>query len=86
MPEAVYILCALASGFCAYLLARGYLRSRERLLLWSTWCFIFFTVGNILLVLDLAVMPAGPDLSMVRTLPTLSGVTVMLIGLIWESR
>jgi hypothetical protein len=86
MPELVYVLCALASLFCAILLIRGYLRTRERLLLWGSWCFAFFTLGNIVLVLDLAILPDGRDLTLLRVLPNLLGVAIMLAGLIWESR
>lgn len=84
MPEVVYILCALSSGYCAFLLGRGYIRSRQRLLFWSTWCFAFFTLSNILLVVDLAILPSTVDLSVVRTVPSAIGVALMMVGLIWE--
>jgi hypothetical protein len=84
MHEAVYILCALMSGFCAFMLMRGYLRYRQRLMFWSTLCFAFLVVSNILLVVDLAIYPEFPDLSVVRTIPTVIGIGLMLFGLIWE--
>ena len=86
MASVVYILCALTSAACAVLLTRGFLRTRERLLLWSSLCFIMLAIANVLLVVDLAIMPTTIDLSVIRTVPTLVGVCVLLFGLIWESR
>lgn len=86
MASVVYILCALTSAACAILLTRGFLRTRERLLLWSSLCFIMLAIANVLLVVDLAIMPTTIDLSVIRTVPTLVGVCVLLFGLIWESR
>ena len=86
IPEFVYVLCALASGLCTALLTRGYRRTHERLLLWSSWCFAVLTAANVLLVVDLTIFQATVDLSVPRTALTLAGVAVMLFGLIWESR
>ena len=81
----VYALCALTSIICAWLLLRGYARTRFRLLLWSGICFIGLALNNILLFIDLRVL-AETDLSLVRTLPALAGVAMLLYGLIWEAR
>ena len=81
----VYALCALTSVACAWLLLRGYARSRVRLLLWSGLCFAGLAVNNILLFVDLRVLPAT-DLSVVRTIPAVIGVALLLYGLIWEER
>jgi Family of unknown function (DUF5985) len=85
MPEAVYLLCAGTSIACAALLLRGYRRQRTRLLLWSSLCFVCLAINNILLFLDLIVVPAT-DLSMWRAVTALLGVSLLLFGLIWESR
>jgi len=83
MAEAVYILCALTSGVCAVLLLRGYSRSRVRLLLWSGLCFVLLAISNLVLFVDLVVMP-GMDLSLVRSSIGLVGVATLLYGLIWD--
>ena len=85
MPEAVYLLCAGTSLACAILLLRGYLRQRTRLLLWSSVCFVLLALNNVLLFVDLIVVPTV-DLSVWRSITPLAGVGVLLFGLIWESR
>ncbi|HKS25500.1 MAG TPA: DUF5985 family protein [Thermoanaerobaculia bacterium] len=85
MATAVYALCILTSLVCAVLLVRGWLATRVRLLLWSALCFIGLALNNILLFVDVRVLPET-DLSVVRTLPALAGVLVLLFGLIWETR
>jgi hypothetical protein len=81
----VYVLCALTSLACAVLLLRGYRRSRARLLLWSGLCFACFALSNVLLIVDVRVLPAR-DLSVVRTLPSLVGVALLLYGLVWDAK
>jgi uncharacterized membrane protein YdjX (TVP38/TMEM64 family) len=80
----VYVLCALTSGLCAFLLARGYARSRVRLLFWSALCFAGFAVNNVWVVVDLVFVPSV-DFSLWRKLPTLLGLGALLYGFIWES-
>ena len=81
----VYALCALTSIACAVLLLRGYRRSRVRLLLWSGLCFVGLALNNIVLFIDLRVLPET-DLSLVRTLPAIGGVMILIYGLVWETR
>lgn len=81
----VYVLCAATSALCAGLLVRAYLASRTRLLLWSAICFGGLLVNNVLLVVDLEVV-VGTDLSSLRDVTGLAAVSVLLFGLIWESR
>ncbi len=85
MANVVYVLCAVTSVICAYLLLRGFRKSGERLLLWGGGCFVFLAISNLLLVVDYVVVPAV-DLSLVRVVPVLVGVCLLLFGLIWESR
>jgi phosphatidylserine synthase len=85
MAEAVYVLCALTSLFCAGLLIRSYRARRTRLLLWSSACFIGLALNNALLVIDLMVVPQI-DLSVVRTAVAAVAMFLLLVGLIWESR
>lgn len=84
MAEIVYALCALTSVLCALLLLRGYRHSHTRLLFWASLCFVGFAVNNVLLFIDLVVLP-DIDLFWWRTIPALIGVTLLIYGLVWES-
>jgi hypothetical protein len=84
VPTLIYSLCLLASAACATLLVRGYLRSRTALLLYSAACFVFLSVNNLLVVIDLLVFPTGFDLGVIRLLATLAGVSTLIYGFIWE--
>ena len=84
LGSAVYALCALTSVSCAVLLFRGYRRSGVRLLLWSGICFVGLALNNILLFIDVRVVP-DVDLSLWRTIPAVAGVLALLYGLVWET-
>lgn len=84
MASVVYALCALTSGLCAVLLWRAYRASRARLLLWSSLSFIGLACNNLLLFVDLVVLPSV-DLSLYRSLVAAVSVMVLLLGLIWDS-
>ena len=81
----VYGLCVLTSAVCAAVLLRGYARRRVPLLLWSGLCFAGLTLNNLLLFVDVHVVPLI-DLSAWRTVPALVGVLLLLYGMIWETR
>lgn len=83
MAEAVYLLCVLTSITCAVLLVRGYRRSRSRLLLWSSLCFVGLAANNALLVVDRLIVK-DVDLSTWRLVPAVIGVGVLVYGLIAE--
>jgi hypothetical protein len=85
MSIAVYALCAATSIACALLLWRRYARTRVRLLLWTCLCFVGLALNNVLLIVDLHVVPET-DLSVVRQIPALLGVAVLLGGMIWDGR
>lgn len=80
MPQAVYLLCALTSLACALLLARAYRRSHVQLLFWSVLCFSALTLANVLLFVDLVLVPTM-DLQILRNVVTLAGITALLYGL-----
>ena len=84
MAEIVYILCAVTSFACAGLLARGYARTRARLLLWSALCFAGLTLNNAILFLDLVVYP-DVDLSILRGMSGVIGVAFLLYGMVWDA-
>ena len=85
METLVYALCALTSLVCVALLVRGYLQSRARLLLWASLCFAGLALNNVLLFVDMRVVPMV-DLSVWRSLPALAGVIVLVYGLVWDAR
>jgi hypothetical protein len=86
MSQLVYLLCAIASVICAWLLIRGYWQSRTTLLLWSSLCFVFLAGNNIFMFIDLVVYP-NLDFhgSYVRNLLTAISGSLLLFGLIWEA-
>jgi hypothetical protein len=83
MAPLVYALCALTAFVCSLLLARGYSRSRDRLLLWSALCFAGLGLNNVLVFVDVVLVPDS-DLSIVRKLPVLLGLAALVYGLVWE--
>ena len=85
MGPAVNILGALTTLGCAILLLKGYLRGKKRLLLWSALCFFGLTISNFLIFVDLVVVP-DINLYDLRLGTTLLSMTVLLYGLIWDSR
>ena len=85
MAAVVYALCAVTSTFVAFLLIRGYRRNKARLQMWSCLCFIGLAINNLLLFVDLVVVPAM-DLSLARQGTALVALMLLVIGLIWESR
>lgn len=84
MATAIYVLCALTSAICAALLLRGYSQSRARLLFWSGLCFVGLALNNVLLIIDVNILP-HLDLEVWRTVPALVGVALLVYGLVWET-
>jgi hypothetical protein len=84
MAEAIYILCAATSLACTVLLWRGYRRSHARFLLWSSLCFLCLAANNVLLFVDLVLLP-DRDLSAARSFSALAGLLLLLYGLIWDA-
>jgi len=86
MPELIYILCAVTSALCAFMLLRGYARTHTRLLLWSGLCFVFLFTNNVILAIDRI---AFPDrvlvLPVIRSAIALVGLMLLLYGLIWDA-
>ncbi|HZI15130.1 MAG TPA: DUF5985 family protein [Myxococcus sp.] len=83
MVEAVYILCALTSAACAVLLLRGWRRNGVRLLFYSGLCFLWLALNNLLLLVDVLLVP-GTDLALARSTTSLLGASTLLYGLIWD--
>jgi hypothetical protein len=85
MAAAVYAMCAVTSVICAVLLVRAWRRSPVRLLMWVAMGFVGLAVNNIALFID-RVMTPDTDLHWLRDLSGLAAISVLLFGLIWESR
>jgi hypothetical protein len=85
MAATVYLLGALTSLICAVFLLRGYTQGRSRLLLWSGLCFSGLALSNLLVFVDLIVLP-NVDLYLVRLSVTAISMFLLLIGLVWESQ
>jgi hypothetical protein len=84
-PTAVYLLCFLTSLACAWLLGRAYRRTSARVLLWSAACFALLAGNNLLLMIDLLLMPRF-DLILLRHLLSLAAVATLIFGFVWDLR
>ncbi|HEX2804019.1 MAG TPA: DUF5985 family protein [Sphingomicrobium sp.] len=82
-PTVVYTLCFLTSSACAWLLARSFARSGARLLLWSCLCFVLLAANNLILIIDMLVLP-DLNLRLARLLFALAAVSVLLFGFVWD--
>lgn len=85
ISEAVYIACAITCSVCALLLLRGYMQTGVRLMFWAGICFIGLTLNNVLLFIDVILLPQV-DLFFWRAISALAGLCALLYGLIWEGR
>jgi hypothetical protein len=67
------------------MLFRGYMRTGVRLLFWSGLCFLGLMLDNIMLYADVYVFP---DVSLVlwRKVPGLLAISLLLFGLVWDSK
>ena len=85
MGATVYILGTLTTLACAMLLLRGYARTNRRLLLWSGLCFSGLTISNLLVFIDLVIVP-DVNLFVWRLATSALSMFLLLYGLIWDSR
>ena len=82
IAEIVYALCAITSALCCILLLRAYRRRRVRLLLWATICFAFLGLQNVLVFVDIVILPSTINLSALRGLIGTIGVCGLLYGIL----
>ena len=85
LPELVYILCAITALSCTLLLLRAWLSQRVRLLLWSAVCFLGLTIENVLLFVDMVILPEI-NLAMLRNAIALAGLLCLVLALILDRR
>ena len=81
----LFLLAIVTSLACMVLLFRGYMRSGLRILMWSALCFVCLSINNILLFIDLVLLPTGTDLRLFRHGTALVGMLFMIYGFIRES-
>ena len=84
LPSLIYLMCAATSAACMILLMRGYTNERNRLLLWSMLCFVGLAANNLLLFIDLVLLP-NVDLRWPRYALSLAALSVLIYGFIWEA-
>lgn len=85
MGASIYGLCMITAAGCAWLLFRAFRGSGARLLAWSSTCFALLAVNNLVLVVDLLILPSL-NLFLVRNLCALLAIAAMVYGLIWDDR
>jgi len=83
MEAVVYLLNTLTFAACGLLLLRGYVRGRQRLLLWSGLCFTGLAVSNALVFVDLVMLPEK-DLYALRLGTAAVSMLLLMYGLIME--
>ena len=85
IADAIYLLCALTSLTAAGLLFRHYRAVRTPLLLWSCIGFTGLALNNVLVFIDLGLMPTTTDLALPRTVAGAGAMLALVYGLIWEA-
>ena len=84
MQFIVNILGTVTVALCAVLLLRAYLNVRQRLLLWSGLCFAGLTLSNLLIFVDLFMVP-DVNLYSLRLAIAAASMLLLVYGLIFES-
>jgi hypothetical protein len=85
MEGIVNVVGALVAALCATMLLRAYFKVRKRLLLWSGLCFVGLTVSNVLVIVDLQILPTSLDLYPHRLAIGAIAMLVLVFGLVWDS-
>ena len=83
-PDLVYLLCFLTSALCAGLLIRQHRDSPTPVLLWSAACFALLALSNLVVVVDVMLVPEI-SLRTPRLVLTLLAIAVLLFGFIWAA-
>jgi len=83
-PTIVYSLCFVTSTVCAGLLGRMFVRNGARLLFWSAACFGLLAIVNLVVVLDMLVLP-DIDFRLVRLGFSLAAISLLLFGFTWDN-
>jgi hypothetical protein len=84
LAEAIYLLCAMASLCAATMLLRHYRRRKTRMLLWSSMGFVGLAANNVLVYVDLSIVPEV-DLSLLRSAVGAAAMLALVYGLVSEA-
>ena len=79
----LYLLCFCTCLLCCILLIRSYRINRSRVLLWTAACFVLLALNNLLVIIDLIVLPTI-DLSLPRLIASFLAASTLIVGFIWE--
>jgi hypothetical protein len=79
----INVLSVLIALACSVLLYRGYRRTGARLLWWSAICFFGLSLENVVLFIDLNIVPQV-DLILVRQSIAAAAIASLTFGLVWE--
>ena len=85
IAPAVYVLGFAVTLACGVLLFRAYSAVGKRLLLWSAVCFCGLAISNLLVFIDLVLLPTV-DLYPLRLITAAASMMILLYGLIWEGQ
>ena len=85
MGPIVFTLCAIASICVAYLLTRAYRLRPSRILFWSAICFGGLALNNVILFVDLVLMPAEISYGLARNWIIVASVGSLVYGLVWDT-
>ena len=83
LQPGVYLLCFLTSFAAMVLIYRSYRQNRTGLLLWSAIGFVALAVNNLLLFVDIILLP-DVNLLPLRDISALVAVGLLLYGFVWE--
>jgi hypothetical protein len=81
----IYLLCLLTSAGCMWLLFRAWRRTGSKMLMWSALCFVCLALNNIVVFVDVVVLPDVEGFQPLRQLANLAAIGVLLWGFIWEA-
>lgn len=81
----LFLLAIVTSLACTVLLYSSYRQSRLRILLWSALCFGCLTANNVLLFVDIVMLPVEVDLRIARYSVALAGMLFLIYGFVRES-
>ena len=81
----LYLLCLLTSAGCMWLLFRAWRRTGSSLLFWSALCFVGLALNNLVVFVDVVLLPDVEGFQPLRQLANLGAIGVLLWGFIWEA-
>jgi hypothetical protein len=79
----VFVLAALTSATNSALLFRAFSQSKVRLLLWTGLFFLVLTLSNLLLIVDAF---TTTSFAAAQTVCSFLAISVLIFGLVWETK